>query len=151
MEKGSVDSLKGYSIAGYALMVLALLCIIYNRGLFSGSVFVIAVQILSALLMVWARVTFRSRSFHFAANPTEGGLVTTGPYRFVRHPIYASVLYFAAAGAAANLSLLNGGFFILLAAGVGIRIYCEEKLILRQYPEYADYSRRTRRIIPFVF
>ena len=41
----------------------------------------IALQAIAAVLFVWARATFGLRSFHPAANPTEGGLVTTGPYR----------------------------------------------------------------------
>ena len=49
--------------------------------------------------MVAARITFGRRSFHAAANPTEGGLVTTGPYAYIRHPIYAAILYFVWAGA----------------------------------------------------
>jgi protein-S-isoprenylcysteine O-methyltransferase Ste14 len=56
-----------------------------------------------------ARVTFGGRSFHVGANPTEGGLVTKGPYRFVRHPI-AEI-----------------------------------------YPGYAEYARRTKRVVPFLF
>jgi protein-S-isoprenylcysteine O-methyltransferase Ste14 len=41
-----------------------------------------------------ARVTFGRRSFHAAANPTAGGLVTTGPYRLIRHPIYTAACLF---------------------------------------------------------
>jgi hypothetical protein len=39
-------------------------------------------------------LTFGARSFHAGANPTDGGVVTAGPYRFFRHPIYAAILYF---------------------------------------------------------
>jgi protein-S-isoprenylcysteine O-methyltransferase Ste14 len=147
----SFDSLKTYSVAGYALMVAALAALAYLGGLFSPSVVVIAVQILSVFLLIWARATFGSRSFHYAANPTEGGLVTSGPYRYIRHPIYASVLYFATAGVAANLSLVNVVFLGLLGLGVALRIYCEEKLVIQQYPDYAEYASRTKRIIPFLF
>ena len=101
--------------------------------------------------MVWARITFGSRSFHFAANPTEGGLVTTGPYKYFRHPIYASVLYFAIPGVIANLTGLNVLLLILLIVGVAIRIYTEETLVIRQYPDYAEYAIRTKRIVPFLF
>jgi hypothetical protein len=67
-------------------------------GLFSEIVldapFVLAPEAAAMALMLWVRVTFDRRSFHAVANPTEGGLVTTGPYRFVRHPIYTAVCLF---------------------------------------------------------
>jgi hypothetical protein len=62
-------------------MVLAILGLFGSDSLFSLSPAVIGVQCLAAL-MIWARLTFGLRSFHPAANPTRGGLVTTGPYIF---------------------------------------------------------------------
>ena len=56
------------------------------------------------LLILWARVTFGRRSFHVVANPTEGGLVTSGPYRYIRHPIYAAICLFTWVGVAAHWS-----------------------------------------------
>ena len=56
------------------------------------------VQVAAVLLMVWARMTFGRRSFHAAANPTAGGLVTWGPYRYWRHPIYSAILLFLWSG-----------------------------------------------------
>jgi len=146
-----MKSLRVYSVAGYGIMVLALILLIFVRGLFSSLVVVIAVQILAAMLMVWARVTFGSRSFHFAADATKGGLVTTGPYKYIRHPIYAAVLLFTVAGVLGNFSWLNAGLFVLLCFGVGIRIFCEERLVQIEYPEYTEYAGRTKRIIPLVF
>ncbi len=152
-EKGSVEMarLRKFSVAGYALMGIALILLFYSRGLFSDSPVVITVQVLSAGLMVWARATFGMRSFHYEANPTEGGLVTWGPYRFIRHPIYASILYFAAAGTLANARFSSGLWFLTLAIGAGLRIYCEERLIIQTYPEYRAYADRTKRLIPYVF
>jgi protein-S-isoprenylcysteine O-methyltransferase Ste14 len=39
----------------------------------------------------------------------------------------------------------------LLAVGIGMRIHCEELLILKVYPEYGEYAKHTKRVIPFVF
>ena len=77
----------------------------------------IAVQAAAIVLMVWARLTFGRRSFHAAANPTSGGLVTSGPYRFVRHPIYAAACYFVWAGALDHRSLTAVLGALLLTAG----------------------------------
>jgi hypothetical protein len=35
--------------------------------------------------------------------------------------------------------------------GVGIRIFCEERLGVVEYPEYAEYANRTKRIFPFIY
>jgi protein-S-isoprenylcysteine O-methyltransferase Ste14 len=110
----------------------------------------IALQAIAAVLFVWGRATFGLRSFHPAANPTEGGLVTTGPYRWMRHPIYAAILLFAGAGAVARPSA-GSLFFLLVAAGAAVRIAAEETLLVERYPEYRDYVRRTKRLIPLLF
>ena len=75
--------LKILSIVGYFGMIGGLLGLVALRAALSVSPFVIAVQVAALLLAVWARLTFRRRSYHVAANPTEGGLVTSGPYHFI--------------------------------------------------------------------
>jgi protein-S-isoprenylcysteine O-methyltransferase Ste14 len=148
MKKTTIDIL---SAAGYLLMLAGILLLIWNEGLLSPSPIVIGVQILAFVLMIWARVTFGGRSFHATASPTEGGLVTTGPYRYVRHPIYAAVLYFTWAGVFGNLSPLNITFGLLTLAGAFVRIRSEESLVRVRYPEYNEYAEKTRRLIPFLF
>ncbi len=95
-----------------------------------------------------ARATFGLRSFHAAANPTQGDLVTTGPYRFLRHPIYASIFLFVWAGVLAHLSVLSFSLGALATAGAVERMICEEHLLLRRYPVYREYMRRTKRLLP---
>lgn len=110
----------------------------------------IAVQAGAVALFLWARWTFGVRSFHPAANPTEGGIVSSGPYRWLRHPIYAAILLFASAGVASRPSWAAAGLGALLLAGALVRALAEEKLLVERYPEYRDYARRTRRFVPFV-
>jgi protein-S-isoprenylcysteine O-methyltransferase Ste14 len=147
----TVEYLKSFSVAGYALMVLALVPMVYFRVLFSSSPIVIIIQVLAVFLMVWAHLTFGSRSFHYAADATKGGLVTTGPYKYIRHPIYSAIAFFVGAGVAANLSWVSVPLLLLEYLGIGVRVFCEERLVIQEYPEYAEYARRTKRVIPFVF
>jgi protein-S-isoprenylcysteine O-methyltransferase Ste14 len=143
--------LRTLSILGYVGMVGGLLGLIALHALFSTSPFVLLPQIAAVALMIWARITFGRRSFHAAANPTAGGLVTNGPYRFIRHPIYTAVCLFVAAGIAGHVSWLAGLCGLAVLGGTLCRIQCEEKLVTTRYPEYADYSTRTWRMIPFVY
>jgi protein-S-isoprenylcysteine O-methyltransferase Ste14 len=142
---------RAASVAGLLMMVGALLALWRLGDLFSPAPWVIALQVLALALMVWARLTFGRRSFHAAANPTEGGLVTTGPYRFVRHPIYAAACLFGWAGVAAHPAIDSALLGALLLAGALVRLLCEERLVVERYPEYREYARRTKRLVPFVF
>ncbi|HTY39371.1 MAG TPA: isoprenylcysteine carboxylmethyltransferase family protein [Bacteroidota bacterium] len=145
------ESMNTVSVLGYALMVAGLLLLWFNRGLFCYSPVVIVLQCAAIGLMIWARATFKARSFHFSAAPTEGGLVTNGPYSFIRHPIYASVLLFIWAAVAGSFSISNVLFGCLVSAGAWLRITCEETLVRERYPEYQQYAETTKRLIPFVF
>jgi len=139
------------SVAGFLLMVAGILGLVWTRALFSLSPLVIAVQAAAVGLMLWARVTFGRRSFHASATPTAGGLVTSGPYGVIRHPIYTSVCLFCWAGVVAHLSPASAGLGALVFAGAVVRIAAEERLLVQQYRDYTAYSARTKRMIPFVF
>ena len=143
--------LKTLSIVGYVVMIGALLGLLATRTLFSSSPFVILVQVSALLLFLWARVTFGRRSYHVVADPTEGGLVTGGPYRYIRHPIYAAFCLFTSAGVAAHWSWSAGLCGGLVWGSAVLRIFCEESLVAARYPEYALYSVKTWRMIPYVY
>lgn len=141
--------MRGLSIAGLALMAGGMAGLWLTGALFSPRPAILAVQAVAVVVFLWARATFGIRSFHAAANPTEGGLVTTGPYRYVRHPIYASIVFFAAAGALGQ-PRPGSVFLVAVLAGAALRVAAEERLLVERYPEYRDYAQRTRRFIPFV-
>ena len=77
-------------------------------------------------------------------------LVTSGPYRWVRHPMYSAALLlaFAAAFLSANVIVLVGGvlMFALLAARSRIE---EQRLVGKFGDAYRDYQSRTGRFLPW--
>jgi len=120
----------------------------------------LAVQVIGALLIVLATyafyLTFRENSF---AAPVvkiqkERGqtVVTTGPYRYVRHPMYAGgILFFFG-----TPMLLGSGYGLaltpLMLALLVIRIPIEERALREKLDGYADYAARVRyRLIPGVW
>ena len=96
------------SVAATVVLVVAVGILLQRHALFGDNPVAILIQVLAALLMLWARLTLGWRSFHAAANPTSGGIITTGPYRFFRHPIYAAIVYFVWAGVFSQASILTG-------------------------------------------
>ena len=143
-------SLKWNSVLAFGLMVAGLAWMLARNEVLGRSLPAIAIQIAAVLLMIAARITFGKRSFHAAANPTAGGLVTTGPYRWFRHPIYAAVLYFAWSAALDHHSWQAIAAAGLITIGAVVRMLAEETLLVQRYPEYATYRSRTSRVIPFL-
>ncbi len=143
--------LKALSIIGFLGMAGGLIAQFATGTLISSFPLVIIVQVGAVLLLLWARRTFGWRSFHPGANPTEGGLVTSGPYRYIRHPIYTAFSLISLAGAAAHWSWAGGLLSGLVVGGGLLRIYCEEALVTARYPEYRQYAATTWRMVPYVF
>jgi len=138
------------SIVGFAVAVFGLVWLIMIRHLFASHPVLIGVQVAAVVLMLWARKTFGLRSFHASASTSEGGLVTTGPYRYWRHPIYASIIYFVWAGQVDAPAALPIALAAVVTLGLVTRMLLEERFLREAYPEYVEYARRAKRLIPFV-
>lgn len=108
--------------------------------------------LLGAAVLLWSRQALGTAWSLTPAADEATGLVTTGPYRFVRHPIYLGFLMLTAGEAIAFNS--EAVFVILLAAVVPTflwRAYAEERILERIFGDrYAAYRKRTRLIVPFV-
>ena len=144
-------NIKNPSLIGLLFAMIAMGILVFRKSLFGVGPIVISIQVFAGLIMLWSRVTFGKRSFHASASPTSGGLITTGPYKFVRHPIYASILYFTWAGISAHFSVINFLLGATITVGLFIRIFAEERLVEKLYPNYLLYAARTKRIIPYIF
>lgn len=142
---------KVASALAFAVSVAGLAVLLLTKSLLGREPIAIGVQVAAILFFLWARITMGWRSFHATANPMESArLVTKGPYGLVRHPIYVSLWAFCWAGAADHLSVLTVAMAIVIAGGLLVRMILEEGLLRARFPEYADYARRTKRIVPFV-
>lgn len=105
-----------------------------------------------------AAVIFRSRLelgaawSLVAAAADNTGLVTTGPYRLIRHPIYLGFLMLTAGQA---LAFCSRPAFVVLLAGIAPtflwRAYAEERVLASAFGErYAAYRKRTKLIVPYL-
>ena len=101
-------------------------------------------------LAVWARVHLGRNWGMPATQRLEPELVTSGPYRFVRHPIYTGLLA-AMLGTALVDSLVG---LIVVAVLVAYFYYCgivEERNLTATFPTaYPEYRSRTKMLIPFL-
>jgi protein-S-isoprenylcysteine O-methyltransferase Ste14 len=111
----------------------------------------LAMALAGILLVLWVMNInrFAARTIQVVAGQT---VISTGPYRFVRHPLYSgSALLWIftplALGSAVSLPA-----FVLLVSFYVIRLLSEEKILRKDLPGYADYCARTHyHLIPFVW
>jgi len=79
-------------------------------------------------------------------------LVTEGPYNYIRHPMYTSLVCLAWGVFLKQISLLSGLLVILASLTLYATAIFEERENLRNFgDEYVEYMQRTKRFIPFLF
>jgi len=110
----------------------------------------LALFALGLAFAIWARLNIGRNWGTPMTQKDEPELVTSGPYRFVRHPIYSGILT-AGVGTAVALSwwwiiaVALGGFYFIYSAIV------EERYLTEQFPDaYPAYKRSARMLVPFI-
>ena len=126
---------RGGGLAVHSLLVGALGTVVFAGGI---------------ALAIWARIHLGRNWGMPMTQKAEPELITSGPYRYVRHPIYSGLLA-ALLGTALATNLLGlivvavlGGYFYYSAS-------VEEKNLIATFPSaYPAYRQHTKMLIPFV-
>lgn len=108
----------------------------------------IVVLVVTAAVEIYI-LTWLGRSFAIMAEARK--LVTGGPYRFVRHPLYVAETVGMAAVMVQFFSTPAVVLSLAYAAAQMGRALCEEKVLRDTFPEYVSYAARTAQFIPFVY
>lgn len=132
------------------ITIIAILYLLISGNLISPSPFVIAGQLLAIALNIWARRSFQSGQFSIHAEPVSGSLLSTGPYHFIRHPMYAAALLFVWSSILGHLFSTTSFIGLIVTGAIAVRIVTEERLLRARYSDYLEYSRETKLVIPFI-
>jgi len=106
----------------------------------------------SAFLAFWAMAVMKLGNFNIVPTPVEkGNLVTFGPYKVIRHPMYSSIFIFALALLAGQFSYIKLIISLVLIAGLVVKMLFEEDLLCKHYAGYNVYMQKTKRFVPYVW
>ncbi|MBU1920357.1 isoprenylcysteine carboxylmethyltransferase family protein, partial [bacterium] len=106
----------------------------------------------SGLLALWAFSINKPHSrLIFPEPPPDSRLLTTGPYKFIRHPMYSALLLATLVWTINDFSWLRFIVWLILLANACFKLTFEEKLLTARFPDYSEYITKTKRLIPFVF
>ena len=146
---------------GLRVALFVILILVSRSGAFKGHHTIVSNPTLQGIgtvlfliglgLALWARVYLGRNWGTPMSEKVDAELVTTGPYRYIRNPIYSGLIL-AAIGTAVAVSwywlvavVFMGAYFIYSAT-------VEEHIMERLFPnDYPAYKRSTKMLIPFMF
>ena len=109
----------------------------------------LAVGLAGAVLLAWSSVVLGRFMIHEAAVRDDHALVRAGPYRFVRHPVYAGYLALLFGSGVASLNVCLWLLWPVSLIGMLIQAASEEQLLRERFGQhYECYARRTGRLVP---
>jgi protein-S-isoprenylcysteine O-methyltransferase Ste14 len=146
---------------GWRLATFVIVYLIIRFGFLKGHHAIVSSPVLQGIgmvlfliglgLAVWARVHLGRNWGTPMSEKMDAELVTTGPYHYIRNPIYSGIIL-AAIGTSVAISwywlvavVLMGAYFVYSAN-------VEEQTMQRLFPNtYPEYRRSTKKLIPFLF
>jgi protein-S-isoprenylcysteine O-methyltransferase Ste14 len=103
-------------------------------------------------LLLWSLLTMRFSKLRILPEPAhDAKLITTGPYQFIRHPMYTSLIFGSLALLLMHPTTARWIAFTSLVIVLIIKLNFEEQLLATRFPEYALYKKKTWKLIPFVY
>ncbi len=139
----------------YSFVIVQFACLIYialTGPLLATQPLPLVLEIGALVFGLWTLWTMRASRFHILPDVLSGAvLVQHGPYRFVRHPMYLTLLWGTLALVLNVMTPLRWLAWLILLVDLVLKLTYEEKLLVAQFPDYATYQRRSHRLIPFIF
>jgi protein-S-isoprenylcysteine O-methyltransferase Ste14 len=110
----------------------------------------VGVALLGFALLQWAQNTLGKNWSHTPRMIKEQSLTTSGPYRFIRHPIYTAFLLILGSTLLISANWLIGLAWLgMTALEVASRIHFEEDMMLEYFgDQYREYMKHTGRLLP---
>lgn len=145
--------------AGIRVVAIIVILLLVRLRVFKGNAVVTnpwlqgvgtAIFVLGLALAVWARVYIGRNWGMPMSRKADPELVTTGPYRTIRHPIYSGIIL-AMIGTTIAVSVYWLAAAVFLGAYFAFSAVMEERHMAETFPtSYPEYKRSTKMLIPHV-
>ena len=148
--KRKVDGIQSYVLVGVQLACIV--AILVSGPWFARDAWFFTLELSGILLGTWAVLTMKLKRVNvFPEVKSESHLVTNGPYRWIRHPMYTALLLIMLALVCESFSYWRGFWWILLSVDLVVKLFYEETLLMEFFHDYEAYRFRTWRLVPWIF
>lgn len=142
----------GLSILFVFVQFLCLAVIGLTGPIFANPLLLLLIELSGLVLGIWAVLVMRIGHFNISPEPfTWSKMVSRGPYRIIRHPMYLALLITTLPLVISYFSSLRLVFWFILLADLVFKMGYEEGLLQKQFPEYRQYQEQTARILPGIY
>ena len=112
----------------------------------------LGLELLALIPGCWALAVMLPGRFNIFPEVRQGAvLITRGPYRYLRHPMYTTVLLSTLALVLDNAHPARIAAWVILLFVIVFKMRREERILCDAFPDYPHYCSRTRRIIPWIY
>jgi protein-S-isoprenylcysteine O-methyltransferase Ste14 len=134
------------------LQLVGLFLVFFTPPILPQTIYGQIILFLSLVIGVWAIFAFRHTRINIFPYLRNGAiLIRKGPYKYVRHPMYSSVLLFALAYFIDNPNWIFTSYFVGLTIVILLKMRFEEKQLMLHFKNYDAEFFKTYRIIPCVY
>jgi protein-S-isoprenylcysteine O-methyltransferase Ste14 len=137
----------------YAQIILLLLLFYFGSfsTIFSNALLAITL-ITGLILALWAYYNMGSKIYSPFPQPRKGSkIVEGGPYKYIRHPMYAGLLLISIVLFLSQANFLNFFILMIFVYVTNEKATLEEKLLTNLHNQYTDYAIKTKMFIPFLY
>lgn len=135
-----------------SIQFICIFWILFTNSWLATEPFLIAVQLTGFALGLWAIFVMSRSKLNITPVPLKGAfLITNGPYRLIRHPMYTSVILILFPILVGNYSWTNILVFGILLINMIVKLHFEEKLLLAKFPDYKEVISNTWRLVPWIY
>jgi protein-S-isoprenylcysteine O-methyltransferase Ste14 len=142
-------------LASYTLVAIQFACLIaiaLTGPILARNPLLLALEVAALLLGLWALLTARIGNVNVVPDPRQGAvLIKSGPYRWIRHPMYAALLLGALALVLESPSPLRWGLWMVLLIDLAVKLHYEERMLLAHFAGYGTYMAASKRLIPYIY
>jgi protein-S-isoprenylcysteine O-methyltransferase Ste14 len=142
------------SIKSAVFVILQFFIIIYyflTGSIFPKNIFLLIIYSFGLFLGLYSIIIMKF-NFNIAPDLKSGAIfIKRGPYKFIRHPMYTSVIIIILSLLINYFSIIRFVLFIVLITVLILKSNYEEKILKEEFKEYSSYIFKTKKFLPYIY